>query len=208
MARMQTGPSVPVPDPTVLTTQALQREIEAARERFDDKIVMVREVIEARLDGNDDAIALLRETVDKAPELLDHAIRQTRELIDERFRAIDTRFGERDIRNNAATSSNKEAITAALTAVREAGAKSETAFTKQIDQIMTLIGSTQKSIDDKVGDLKDRLTIIESRKVGEKEATTTQQQGSRDNTAFLALIISGAVAAVVITNFISAKMAG
>jgi hypothetical protein len=41
----------PVPDPTVLTTQQLQREIATARELVESKIMGFKEMIETRLDG-------------------------------------------------------------------------------------------------------------------------------------------------------------
>lgn len=210
MAERSSLMSTPNPDPTVLTTQALQREIESVRERFDDKIELSRQVVDARLDGIINEIVALRSIVESAPDRRDQALEQIREFMEqkfsEKFQAIDTRFGERDLRATLSQTSNKEAIGAALTAVKETNTKSETAFTKQIDQLMALIYSAQKGADEKIGDIKDRLTIMESRKVGEKEATTTHLQVARDNTAVWAMVIAGVAGIVGLLNLVYTRL--
>lgn len=202
--------STPNPDPTILTIQALQREIQSVNARFDDKLELSRQVTDARLNGLANEIAALRSVVEGAPDRRDQAIVQLRELIEEKFtekfHAVDTRFGERDLRAATSMTANKEAISAALTAVKETNAKSEMAFTKQIDQLMALIYSAQKGADEKIGDIKDRLTIIESHKVGEKEATTTQHQAARDSTAMWAMFIAAVAAFVSVSNFIALRL--
>jgi len=169
--------SVPVPDPTVLTTQALLREIESLRTHSTHDNNMLRELIETRLDGNDQAVALLRTTTDKIPYSIDAAIRRLQDLHQEKFDSIQTQFRERDTRTEQASKDSKVAIDAALSAQKEsvdkqnisntlAVNKSEASFTKQVDEIGKRIDTVGKSLDEKVTDIKERLTTIESRNQG------------------------------------------
>lgn len=161
--------TVPVPDPTVLTTQQLIREILA-----------VRELIETRLDGMDKAINLIQVQSDRVPGHIDGAVSRLQELHAEKFDSIAIQFKERDSRTEQTSKDNKVAIDAALQAQKEAVgkqneansqaiAKSEAAFIKQIDQIGTLITTMNSAIDGKINDIKDRLTTIEGVKKGSNE---------------------------------------
>lgn len=164
------GGMLPVPDPTVLTTQQLTREILA-----------IRELIEARLDGMDKAINLIQAQSDRAPQHIDSAILaavgRLQELHSEKFDSIATQFKERDIRTEQTSRDNKVAIDAALQAQKEAVgkqnesnsqaiAKSEAAFIKQIDQIGILITTMGIATDGKISDIKERLTTIEGVRKG------------------------------------------
>ena len=172
--------SVPVPDPTVLTTQALQREIDSLRERTTHDNQLLRELIEARLDGNDAAVALLHTATDKIPAAIASSISNLRELHEEKFASIAIQFKERDVRADQTSRDSKVAVDAALKAQQEAFAeqnkssalaisKSEGATLKQIDLISSSITNLAKSFDDKVSDIKDRLTTIESRSQGRND---------------------------------------
>ena len=151
----------PDPDPTVLTTQQLQREVG-----------LLREVIDTRLDAMDKAITLLQAYTDKSPSIavVDESVRQLEKLHSEKFKSVAQQFLERDTRTEQTSRDSKVAVDAALQAAKEAVgeqnksnalaiAKSEAAFTKQIDQIGTLISTMSKGFDDKIDDIKERLTI-------------------------------------------------
>lgn len=182
-SKMETMPrgSTPVPDPTVLTTQQLQREIATSREVVETLVRGIREVFETRLDGMDVAVVLLQQAKDRLPSLIDDAVRQLQEVHEEKFSSIKTQFAERDTRTEQTSRDSKVAVDAALQAAKEAVgeqnksnalaiAKSEATFTKQIDQIGVLISTMQKGIDDKIDDIKSRLQAIESQKQGSHEA--------------------------------------
>ena len=204
--------NIPIPDPTVLTTQQLGREILA-----------LREIIESRLDGMDKAINLLSEAASRSPSIaevvakgderfraienhIEKAHSQLKELqeqkvnalklahderlsgiiltIDERFSSIATQFKERDTRTEQTSKDSKVAVDAALQAAKEAVgeqnksnalsiSKSEAAFTKQIDQIGTIITTTAKGVDDKIDDIKGRLQIIEAKTSGKEAGMST-----------------------------------
>ena len=167
----------PVPDPTVLTTQQLQREIAASRDLLDVKIDGLRSVIDTRLSAADQTITLLRVRVDQIPENIHQAIERTQELRDEKFKSISIQFLERDTRTEQQSRDAKVAVDAALQAAKEAVgeqnksnamaiAKSEATFTKQIDQIGVLVTTMSKAIDDKIDDIKTRIQMIEGSKKG------------------------------------------
>lgn len=182
--------NVPIPDPSLMTTKQLQREVFGLRELLEVKlgstvetVGLVRSIIETRLNGNDQAIKLLQDTADRFPGRIDEKIRALREVhdqkfasiedaTDEKFSSIQTQFTERDVRTEQAAGAVKIAVDAALQAQKEAAGeqnrsntlaqtKSETATTKQIDQLGNLIQTMSKAIDDKFGDVKDRITRIE-----------------------------------------------
>jgi len=166
--------STPVPDPTVLTTQQLVREIAASRE-----------IIEERLDAMDIATKLNKEATDKIPCMVQKAIESLKAINDEKFTSIQIQFRERDTRTEQTRTSDKIAVDAALQAAKEAVgeqnksnalaiAKSETAFTKQLDQIITLITTANKALDDKINDLKGRLDRGEGVKTQQVETKGQQ----------------------------------
>lgn len=181
MAASQTAPmqrdSRPVPDPTVLTTQQLQREIGMSREFVEARISGFRDVLETRLDAMDKAIGLLHEHNSSTPDHIKDMVGQLQFLHEEKFRSIGSQFLERDTRTEQTSRDSKVAVDAALQAAKEAVgeqnksnamaiAKSEATFTKQIDQIGTLITTLQKGLDDKIDDIKGRLGSIESTRKG------------------------------------------
>ncbi len=175
---MDTAPrgSTPVPDPTVLTTQQLVREIAASRE-----------IIETRLDAMDIATQINKVANDNIPRMIDEKVRQLSILVDEKiaglmekFHSVDVQFKERDTRTEQSSKDSKVAVDAALQAAKEAVgeqnkssalaiAKSEAATNKQLDQIGTLIQTTTKGLDEKINDLKGRLDRGEGQKVSAVE---------------------------------------
>ncbi len=163
---MDTDPrgSTPVPDPTVLTTQQLGLSVSALREF----IATTRELLETRLDAMDTATRLNKEQMNNIPRLIDEKLTQFKDLTLEKFHSIETQFKERDTRTEQSSKDSKVAVDAALQAAKEAVgeqnkssalaiAKSEASTNKQLDQIGTLINSTNKALDEKINDLKGRL---------------------------------------------------
>ncbi len=196
LMRQPGGGSVPVPDPTVLTTQNLQREIATSRENIEARMDGAFDAMDAKISGNlsmlmtrfdgmDKAIVLLHTDTDRhvdvanaqLQKLLEEKISSIIRQFDEKFHSIATQFTERDIRTEQTARDSKVAVDAALQAAKEAVgeqnksnalaiAKSENTFTKQIDQIGVLIATLQKSIDDKIDDIKSRLQNQEGMKKG------------------------------------------
>jgi hypothetical protein len=144
----------PNPDPSLLTTENLRREIGTLREMFEIEI-----------------------------RALEKRFQDANVLYKERFEAADLRYQQRydasDKALMAASLAAKEAVNAALAAAKEAvlaasisaekaiaaqnestGAsilKSELSVTKQIDSIQTALGTSNKTLDDKIAVLNSRL---------------------------------------------------
>lgn len=196
LANKMPAGSVPVPDPTALTTAALIREIDSLRERTAHDNLLLRELIEARLNGNDQAVALLRTTTDALPDKINSAVQALQELHEEKFNSIGIQFKERDVRTDQTSRDSKVAVDAALKAQQEAFAeqnkssalaisKSEAATTKQIDLIGANISTLSKSIDDKFNDIKERVTQIEARTQGAAIQKQDNVQSTGQNWAYI-----------------------
>lgn len=189
------GIRVPVPDPTVLTTQQLIREQLALRELLETEISSVakandlhREIIETRLDGMDLAIRLLQDTADKFPARIEEKIVALSQVVEgkletlvEKFESVQKQFNERDVRTEQAAGAVKIAVDAALQAQKEAASeqsksnaaattKSEASTTKLIDAQAALIATMTKAFDDKIADVKDRITRVEGGGEGKGQA--------------------------------------
>lgn len=183
---------VPVPDPTVLTTDQIRREIAALKEILINVIDGKFQVITTRLDGSDKAVALLQEATGKQPELTQAAVDTLRSLTDEKFGGIQKQFDERDVRIDQSALATKTAVDAALQAAEksvndknesaaQAIAKSETSTAKQIDGLGVLIAQGNEATNSKIDDLKARVQAIESRTEGQ----SLQKQDTSDNWGFV-----------------------
>jgi hypothetical protein len=178
----------PVPDPTVLTTQQLERAISG-----------LREILEARLNGMDKALSLTHEELNRRATEGSLKVSHLRELSDEKFSSIQTQFLERDTRTEQTSRDSKVAVDAALQAAKEAVgeqnkssalaiAKSESATTKQIDQLVVLISTGTNAQDSKINDIKDRITTLESSNSTLASAQITQHDASSSRVAIIGVI--------------------
>ena len=230
--------STPNPDPTILTTQSLLREISALKELMiarieessrsqesrlsqnDEKLSLIRSIIETRLDDMDKGVRLLQEIADKAPARTDEKIKALAGVSEEKFRvheekfnSIQLQFRERDVRTEQSSKDSKVAVDAALQAAKEAVgeqnkssalaiAKSEAATTKQIDQMTQIIQTGNKGLDDKIADMKERVTVLEgavrASQIQRTESSQTQHFSASLIVAIIAVIISFAGTATVI----------
>jgi hypothetical protein len=180
MEETQRG-STPVPDPTLLTTQQLERAIAGSRE-----------IVESEINGIDKIVALHQDILNKLPAQIAESAHHLRELTEERFKSVATQFAERDIRTEQTSRDSKVAVDAALQAAKEAVgeqnkssalaiAKSESATTKQIDQIQTIIGATNDALNGKIEDIKERMASLENRLTADAAARTAGHQIGVDN---------------------------
>lgn len=172
-----------MPDPTVLTTEALARGLNAERDYVDGQIGVLVE----RLSGIDRATELLSNTVNRVPTETQQAIGNLQAVQDERFSSIATQFQERDTRQEREARDNKVAVDAAFAAQKEAAAKqdesnakaidkSEAATTETINKLGELFKTSTDALIDKVDDLKARVQAIESNKLGGNETRAGGQQ--------------------------------
>jgi hypothetical protein len=137
--------ATPIPDPTLLTTAALTREIAALKDvvftrldgmdraivlfdanitrvptETDRAILHLKELLESRLDGMDKAVRLLQDLNDKIPVKIDEKIMALHGVHGEKFDSIQTQFRERDVRSEQSSKDSKVAVDAALQAAKEA----------------------------------------------------------------------------------------
>ena len=188
----------PIPDPTLLTTQQLMSAISA-----------LKELLFTRLDAMDKAVVLLSDTVNRVPTDTTKQVSHLKELHEEKFAGIQRQFEERDVRAEQESRNNKVSLDAALQAAKEAVgkqnesfalsiAKSEASTMKQMEQQGQLIASSNNGLESKISDLKDRVTAIESKGVGQLSATTAHVTSSRDAWGIVAVVVAIVAVAVAV----------
>lgn len=186
----------PVPDPTVLSTEQVHREVAVVREILSLEI----QKIITRFDGMDRATDLVQNERNVFPNRIDEKISAMRGVHDERFRSIESQFLERDKRAEQKAADSKAALDAALAAAEKAVAKSEASTIKAIDQQSVLIQTTTGALEKQVNDLKERLTRLEGSGSGEKEAKESRFTSGQYTTAIVGAVIAaaGLVVAVIV----------
>lgn len=224
--------TVPTPDPTQLTTEQLRREISWLRELLQDRVTGSREVIEVRLNSMDRAVTLIQDAFNKAPDAartyakheekfisiekdIGQRFNDLEKWLSVKFGGVQTQFAERDTRTEQISLANKLAIDAALQAAKEAvgeqnksnvqaTAKSEAAFTKQIDQVGTLIATSTKALDDKVNDMKDRINAIDLSSKTSVGGLTARSEGKNEGLSASGAIVLGIFAGLAVLVSIAA----
>lgn len=156
-----------------------------------DGYTHLRELIDVRFAGNDRAIELLEATAKSQP---------TAGVIDERLTAlkelVEVRFRELKERTDALAISNKNSIDLALQAAEKAATKSEGSFNKQIDALAAQISQQGNSLETRINDTKERLTIIEA-----------GGQGSKQSYGTILAVGSFGVSVIVAALLVAAKLA-
>jgi hypothetical protein len=148
----------PDPDPTLLTTQALLREIGSLKELFD-----------TRFDGVEHTVEMMQKSLDLVHIMIDEKVKNLKDLTDEKFAGVDKRFSEARYLTEQTSRNDKLALDAALQAQKEdvgkqndsnnaSISKTEVLFTKQID-----------GLNDKIDDIKSRFIANDSQSKGKSE---------------------------------------
>lgn len=194
---METTPagSTPVPDPTTLTTEAVDRASDQWRRDLNN----TQAIIETRLAAMDAATMLRLEAIvgirPQTERLIAHAVDVTTErfaslrveiaalhgLMDEKFASVGKQFAERDTRSEREGRDNKLAVDAAFAAQEkqakaqnesntEAIRKSETATSETIKTNGELAMASISAQGEKIDELNKRLTASESRMQGVAES--------------------------------------
>jgi flagellar capping protein FliD len=200
------SPWIPVPDPTVLTTDQLRREIQALRELLENKMAAiagdVQHLYEISKTNHDD----IEKSFTSLHAQIQHEVKTLQSLHEEKFRSIATQFAERDTREERNARDNKVAVDAALKAQQESFSeqnksssqainKSEMATGKQIEQQGIQIQTSKAATDDKIDDIKERMTAYE----GRMSAYEGRSKGVGDSWGvILSVIVAGAVVAAAI----------
>jgi hypothetical protein len=147
---MNLGPSVPRPDPTVLTTEALIREINH-----------LRELTKAERRADVSEIEALARAHDKHHEGLDRLRQSEHQSVSSEISALKELLKE-------ALASRDQALTAALAAAKEATGKAEDATTKQLDALRLNFDVEIKAIKDLLSDFKANASTAGGRSAGKE----------------------------------------
>jgi hypothetical protein len=156
----------PNPDPSVLTTENLLREINN-----------LKALLESQLGAHEKNITAIQLSIDKRQEQIDAAIVHITTLFEVKFEGVEKQFVERDKRTEQLSIADKTAIAAALQAQKEAAGatnesnsiainKMENNFTTLINKGESLLQTVQKTLDDKIADLRTRFDTGEGRDRG------------------------------------------
>jgi hypothetical protein len=128
--------STPIPDPTLLTTEALHREV-----------LRLQELLETFIRGKNEVTEEKFASIKVQMDLIE---RQRVEQKQDTKAAVD-----------AALAAAKEAVKEQTTASERAIAKSETATTKSIDQLGDKFDTAVDGLRREIGDVKERVTAAE-----------------------------------------------
>jgi hypothetical protein len=175
------------------------------------EIAAVEKLLTLRANAIEKAVEVAHENLVRVPTEVDKAVGHLRDVMlekfattDQKLQTIELQFHERDVRVEQTARDTKVAIDAAL-AAQEKGAnkqtesfimsiaKSETATAKQIDQQSQLLISTTRGLNDKIDDIKDRITRLEGEGRGLKAAETSQQTSNMNLVSVIGLIVGALV---------------
>jgi len=200
--------SAPNPDPTVRTMELVDRGQASLRNELSIRF----DAVTTRFDAMDEAIRIVKEDAVRVPTMLQTAILTLRELMaakDEVLREhlhglikvqgteITLLSAEREKRADERAASAGTAIAAALATVKETSVDSKTSFVKQIDQLGQIMNATNGGLNDKVDDLKERMSKLET-------MASTIDRGKDHTIAIISSIIAGVVGFVVVIGGMAA----
>lgn len=138
----------PDPDPTLLTTENLRREI-----------ANLKELQETRQSAMGDRLQALHELIVAKIEVLANVTTQ-------QFISINDKFAEKDKAVSVGLSAQKEAAAAQQDSNTAATLKMEDNFTKLLDQGRDLLSEVRRNTDIQIGDIKSRLDKGEGQSKG------------------------------------------
>lgn len=180
--------SRPVPDPTLLTTEALNREIATIKELLSVEIKHRGDLTDTQFRNVDDR--------------LEDLAARTEEQKSDTKAAVDAALVAAEKAVAAALAAAKEAVSQQTEASERSIAKSETATSKQIDALGALLSTTNSATDDKFSDVKSRLDRIESAAVTQVQAATSGREHGVDLRGWIALGFTAILVAVAVMGFV------
>jgi chromosome segregation ATPase len=209
---MAEGDIRPIPDPTLLTTEAVNQAVNVAKDYTDGKIA----VLVQRIEGMDKATELLSEEVNRVPSKLSQAIENVEKVVDTRFESIAQQFRERDIRSEREARDNKIAVDAAFAAQKESAAregesnakainKSESATTETIKTNQELTSAKIDGLTKGLDEAKLAISRLETSKVNASENRTEHRASSTaiGNYIFGSIAAFVGIASLILAIYIS-----
>lgn len=192
-------------DLTRVPTQ-LDRAIQGLRDLLEARLIAIEKdlsVIHKFMANRDDTI---NSHLDNLQSLVFERIEKLTEVTRQQFIGIDSQFAERDTRTDQRAGDTKLAVDAAFAAAKEATSKIEAGFTKSIDGQQELLNATTQATNDKIGDLKDRLTALENRTIGITTANAGNREVTNDASARAFSIVSVIVSVLAIAAVVAVAM--
>jgi len=159
------GINVPVPDPSLLTTQQLREGLDQLEKLIGVQLNAMNEATHLRLQAFANVPAQINERVGDLQGLHDEKFRSQGVQVEERFSSVALQFEERDKRGERESRDNKVAVDAAFAAQKEAASeqnksntlaisKSEAATAETINKLEQLVSANIQGLNDKVDDIK------------------------------------------------------
>lgn len=199
--------NVPVPDPSLLTTQQLRESVDGLKELIGARLDAMDEATDLRLElframpaDVDARIDHLRDVTRERFALEDEKVSSLQALHETKFLGIALQFHERDTRTDQTAATSKQALDAALLAAKElvgqqneanaaAATKAELSTIKQIDQIVVLVGTIEKALGAQIIEIKERIDRNEGGIVGGRNAVI-EGRDSRNEGRLVAQVLA------------------
>ena len=177
------------PDPTLLSTQAIERTASAERDYTDGQIAILRQRMDGqhavtveRFRGIDQATELLSATVTRVPTDLQQAVTALLRLMDERGDGVQARFDANEKLSKTESELNQTALAAALQAAKEASAVQGVATDRTIDKNAELAAVTAAALAARVTQLTEQFISLNSQVtsiLAGKQAVVEQKTDTR-----------------------------
>jgi len=169
--------STPVPDPTKLTQEAVDRAVAQLSAIFAVQLAAITDRM------NRLGLAITASGTE-ANESIGAAIANLQALMQEKFKGVADQFVGRDVALAAALLAQKTAVDDQNKSNALSISKSDAAVAKQIDTIAASSEAKSAALNEKVDDLRTRLQAIESRAVGVND-------NRADNGALFGYVVGG-----------------
>ena len=157
---------IPNPDPSARTSSEIDKTVAASEAKVLARIDGIEKTIDAQHGDLVRVPTLLDRAILSQHELFDSKLTEHRAVLEEKLLSVAKQSEERVKRFDLAILDTKGSLEVGLNAAKDSVAKVEALFGKQIEGQGDLIRATAKNAEDKISDLKDRLTALESRGQG------------------------------------------
>ncbi len=181
--------------------EVFQSDLTRVPTTMDRAVLSLRELVEAKLSSTDKQVRQYHDiSVGKVEELA--------AVMGERFTGVAAQFSERDTRTDQRAGDTKLAVDAAFAAAKEATAKIEAGFTKQIDAMISIINTKTGNLASGLADLKERIGAMEARTQGISVANQDNRNSTTDNRSLIFAVFGAILALAAILISAAALMHG
>jgi hypothetical protein len=163
------GGLVPIPDPSLLTTEALQREIRGLKELNAVQLEAVKERINEVSNYSRQRGADIEAAIKVLQHLLEEKINRNADVSNEKFSAINTQFALNETALQAAFLAQKELGDERSKSSALAISKSDTTFNEALKQLSIISGTENKALKEQIDDLKESNSLLRGAHSGAKD---------------------------------------